>query len=358
MSNTPNPVGPVNYYMITNRAPNAGSPGFSNSVAANGALTFLMAPISNPTTFNIVDQDDWLAALFVDLDNLSEEGAYRWVTFFVHGYGLTFNDAVRVFPTYFANIEGSESPAYPGIYVGFDWPSADDALTQEKAFKAAKANAQLTGAESFPLLLPILQQIKGHASGMQRPVALSAICHSMGNYAMYEGASSLNTKNGPPIFNQILCVAAMLEASGFNDPNAVTYCQDISNAAQRVTIYYSAYDNILPIAEQKGFDGYPELGIWGPTYDNTLLPNVIGVNCSLVVNAANTQKYGVPSPGIHVSYFYIPEVLFDIALTIRARPAGDVPNRSVLTGTAVGFQMMPEPAAQASAGRGRATIGA
>ena len=66
-----------------------------------------------------------------------------------------------------------------------------------------------------------------------------------------------------------------------------------------------------------------------------------------VVDKANSEKYN--SPQIHTSYFYIPEVLEDLALTSRQRPANDIWWRTAISGTSFGFTM--EPWQSATAGK-------
>ncbi len=332
---------PLHYYMLTNRTYDASNQTFGTTVAAGGALTYLMATVAPPQTFAVTTPDAWFEALVKDLE-LCSQGAAANATLFVHGYAVTFEDATTIFPTYFGNIESAQPPRYPGVFIGFDWPSDRIGINQPEAFQAAKQKAQQTGQLSFPLLLRVLEKIS-----LFPKLALSCICHSMGNYAMFEGASAFDRKQGAkPLFEQMLCVAAMLESNGFNSPESVTYCANISAAAKRVTIYYSSHDDVLPTAEGKKYDDYQELGIWGPTYDATLLPNVFGLDCSNVVTEANARIWekGVSNPLSHTAYFYIPEVLLDLALTSRGRPAGDMPNRTPIADTSVGFTLVSQEA--------------
>jgi esterase/lipase superfamily enzyme len=329
---------PTNLYMITNRSYDSGT--FGTTVGDQ--LYLLMAPVSDPTNFAITSQSDWLSAIAADLKGLSSEGRDRWATLFVHGFGVSFEKATtEVFPTYFTNIESKQPSAYPGVFIGFDWPS-------DVEFKTALANASQTGQQSFPQLLPLLQTIVAFPDFPQ--VALNLICHSMGNYVMWEGATAFPSGRNP-IFKQILLVAAMLDSTAFNSPTSATPCADICNVTQRVTVYYSSHDDVLPLAQD--ILGYPQLGITGPTYDSTLLPKVIGLDCSNVVDKANAEKYN--SPKIHTSYFYIPEVLEDIALTSRQRPANDIWWRAAISGTSFGFTMEPWQSATDGKSSRRAT---
>jgi esterase/lipase superfamily enzyme len=321
---------PQSYYMISNRTYDSSTGQFGTNVAQGGALTFLSAPVSNPTQWTVAaSQEAWVAQVQADLTACGGPA-----TVFVHGYAVTYVDAsTTAFPTYFNNLVGA---GYPGVLIGFDWPSDDLGVWQPTAFQNAKAKGATTGQLSFPLLASVLLQIKGTSA-----VSLSMICHSMGNYVMYCGATAFAPQNGKPFLDQVLCIAAMLEYNGFNSPSSATYCADIQQAAAQVTIYFSSHDDVLPTAEKPGYDGYPELGITGPTYDSTLLSGVVGLDCSAVVNLVNAEKYepnGNPLNIIHLSYFFIPQVLSDIQQTLADVPAGKISDRT-LTSPPAGYTM-------------------
>jgi hypothetical protein len=310
---------------------------YGRTIAAGGALTYFTAPVTNPSDFSEVDYQTWLQALTSDIESSRQSGGGGallpgFATFFFHGFGVSFDAAMTDFGTYFTNLASDQGGAYPGVLVGFDWPS-------NVGFQTAKQNAQTTAAESFPLLAAVVDQIRNMA------VYLGAICHSMGNYLMYEGASQL-VDNGQTRFDEILCVAAMLESTAFNSPSSMTYCQDIVDAAaNRVTLYYSVHDDVLPDAEAPDLDGYPELGIYGPGYDACLLDEVVGVDCSAVVNQANAKKYetGRLRPLTHIAYFFIPETLYDIGQTLLGTTTDEMTDRRPIAGSTVGFMLKDQP---------------
>ncbi len=319
----------VHYYLITNRAYNPSTGTYGDTIAAGGALSFLMAPVTDPSAFATVNLETWGAALEKDLQRSRQMMPQPAVAaFFFHGFGVSFDAARTDFATYFANLAADRLGGYPGVLIGFDWPS-------NVGFQAAKKNAQATAAQSFPRLATVVHQIRRIP-----PIYLGAICHSMGNYLMVEGASQLSYQGQKP-FDQILCIAAMLEVTAFNSPTSSTYGQDIVDAANRVTVYYSTHDDVLPDAESPALDGYPELGIYGPGYDACLLDRVVGVGCSAVVNEANAKKYetGRSNPLIHIAYFFIPETLNDISQTLLGASLAEMTDRLPIAGTTTGFMM-------------------
>ncbi|HSS49402.1 MAG TPA: alpha/beta hydrolase [Thermoanaerobaculia bacterium] len=327
----------VHYYLITNRAYNPSTGTYGDTIAVDGALSFLIAPLPNPSDFETVHFEEWYRMLQQDLERSRQLRTQpARATFFFHGFGVSFDAARTDFGTYFTNLSSDRLGGYPGVLIGFDWPT-------NVGFQAAKQNAQTTSTKSFPFLAALMHQIR-----KSMPVYLGAICHSMGNYLMHKGASQLWYETERP-FDEILCIAAMLKVTGFNSPSSATFCGDIVNAAGRVTLYYSAHDDVLPDAESPLLDGYPELGVYGPGYDACLYDKVVGVCCSMVVNKHNAEKYerGL----IHIAYFFIPETLKDIVQTLLGTALAKMTDRLQIAGTATGFMMkaLPSDAAAASA---------
>lgn len=317
---------PNNYYMISNRKESDTAPPPASS------LTYYICS-RKKSTWNLCDYDTWLSALKKDLATLDMPMS----TVFFHGYGVNLSQAESKFPTYFENLY--QNGEYPGVLIGFDWPSDGNKELLPKDFKNAKTNATETLTVSFPELNNTLNDVRSISDNH-----LSAICHSMGNYLMHQIAPAFSVNDetdANKLFDRILCVASMLERSSFNDAQSPTVSQNIIDASNYgVTIYWTTNDDVLPGAEIKGFDGYPELGIHGPgtintknsaTYNN-LFQKVISVDCSLAVNKANKGQ----ADKVHTSYFYIQQVLLDIATTLVGNETTD---RDLIDGTTGSYTM-------------------
>lgn len=141
-----------------------------------------------------------------------------------------------------------------------------------------------------------------------------------------------------PFMNQVLLLAAdinvgALQTRDFNPPWSGQLAA-INPYAVAATAYWSSHDDALPSAE-----GWPDyhnplypnrLGLHGPfSYQSgALIPIAYGLDCSLVVNQAVMNKTHVPpSVSVHSSYFYIPQVLQDMAQTLNGVPPAKVANR-------------------------------
>lgn len=311
---------PAYYYLITNRTYNKILHIFEDQVG--DTLTYLCASVPAPgqaPSYQIVDYSAWKQNLQADIKNMAGGGAGQALVF-IHGFEVTFPTAEGLFQKFLQHLWAPGG--YNGPVILFDWPS--DGL-----FAPAKERATETGTKSFPLLKGVLDDIT--STGAE----LSIICHSMGNFAMQQGASNLAGVKA----SQILLVAAELENNAFN-PNtgSKTDGGDIMKIGARVTAYFSTHDNVLPLAAK--FDGYPELGLSGPVFTDPFYPSFYAVDCSQVVNEQSSVKYG--SPQIHDAYFYIPQVLTDFVAMMNGISESGAPNRAPIDGTnGVGFTMTP-----------------
>lgn len=195
--------------------------------------------------------------------------------------------------------------------------------------------AKTTGSESFPRLSFFVEQVIDAAPDLA--ITVQIVCHSMGNYLLHYGA-----KHFAHTCTDTLLVAAMLDNRSFDtDLSSDTPCGDILHKSDRVSIYYSHHDDVLPDAPVT----YAMLGIDGPesyTSDG-LAANVVGVACTHVCKKVNADEYetGVDEPLVHTSYFFIPEVLADMASTLMGGPGLDA--REPIEGTSQGFRLPDEP---------------
>jgi esterase/lipase superfamily enzyme len=310
---------PAYYYLITNRKYNNIFKTFEDTVS--DTLTYLCAsvPATGAPTYQIVDYDAWKTNLQNDIKNMAGSGAGQALVF-VHGFDVSFPTAEGLFQKFLQHLW--TLGRYNGPIVLFDWPS-------NGLFEPAKQRATETGTTSFPLLKGVLSDI------VSTGAELSIMCHSMGNFAMQQGASSLAGLKA----SQVLLVAAELENTSFNPgTGSKTDANDIIQIGARVTAYFSTHDNVLPVAAK--LDGYPELGLSGPVFTDSFYSDFYAVDCSQVVNQQNSSKYGAPQ--IHESYFYIPQVLTDFVAMMNGASESGAPNRTPISGTnGVGFTMTP-----------------
>jgi esterase/lipase superfamily enzyme len=152
-------------------------------------------------------------------------------------------------------------------------------------------------------------------------------------------AMAAEASGPPPFLSQVLLAAADINNGALQLPGSLADTGQglpISNLSNRVTIYYSKDDDVLPYSQSFLKDyhnpSYPDrLGLEGPySYSTGALPaNTWGVDCSKVISDLVIRNIPQVPPGIssHSAYFYIPQVLMDWAATLTRTAEDAITNR-------------------------------
>jgi len=162
------------------------------------------------------------------------------------------------------------------------------------------------------------------------------VCHSEGNYMLMLGMYALNQAGQSMNVTQTLMLAAdvnngalQLPAGGLTGRGAA-----IAGNSSQVTVYYTSDDTVLSgsefvFAKYHDSEYTGRLGLEGPVsyLTGALQPNVIGLDCSAVLNQQATQGIIPVDKSMHVAYFYVPQVMSDFAQTLNLVPASSVTNR-------------------------------
>jgi esterase/lipase superfamily enzyme len=231
---------------------------------------------------------------------------------------------------------------YYGLVISFDWPSYGewDSSIYYSSTPHAFPPTNMSGTVrdningtvgAFGNLIKMLREIQSGSA-----VKINFICHSEGNYMMMLAMAELAS---PPFLNEVLLAAADINNGAFQQSGLLAYTGQglpISNPSNRVTIYYSKNDDVLPSSEYslKEYHNptYPaRLGLRGPySYNIGALPaNTWGVDCSNVISDSVIPKIPQVPLGTssHSAYFYIPQVLMDWAATLTGTAEDGVANR-------------------------------
>jgi esterase/lipase superfamily enzyme len=293
-------------YILTNRDYDRFLKRFGNYLATDGAISYTTAETGS-TSFTI--DSAFTTKLVSDLTLVAGGSGEVSLCIYIHGFDSTWDQFQTLGPLWMGNV--ISIGGYPGVMVAFDWPSGDKPLE----FRDAKERAVETGQETFPLLATFLQGIVTQMQDAGITVTIQLLCHSMGNYLLWSGAPNLACQPLLPI-SQILNVAAELsnDCFGTNPVDPHTPGAAIVALQGNITVYYSAHDDVLPLAQL--IDGWTELGLAGPVYKDQLYASVVGIDSSAVINKTNAPNYPPPphyKVQTHTSYFYIPETLQDMA---------------------------------------------
>jgi hypothetical protein len=148
-------------------------------------------------------------------------------------------------------------------------------------------------------------------------------------------------RNPQPVFNQTLLVAADINNGALQSSGSTAHSGQglpISALSNRVTVYYSAHDDVLPKSQDLLFlfhnpSYHRRLGLEGPySYAAGALPaNACGIDCSNVITESVITKIPQVPHGTtsHSSYLYIPQVMTDWAQTLSGVAQDAVVNRVV-----------------------------
>jgi Alpha/beta hydrolase of unknown function (DUF900) len=284
------------------------------------------------------------ASLLRDAQIAVDNGCAQ-ITLLIHGLGNLWPNVVSQLSLVGATLQTDAN--YGGLVVSFDWPSFNgDASVippnygPDWAFPPTATAGSIRGningsVAAFLNVLETLRAIKQSFTNNGVSFGLNVVCHSEGNYMLMLGTQEASFAT----FDQIIMAAADINDAAIQQGNSlppdVGEGIAIATAGLNVTIYHSFGDDVLAASEAELIarhnPAYPaRLGFEGPSSHLWLPKNVVAVDCSAVVNAANfTGVNGWPPPGTspHVSYFQIPQIIQDWANTLNGAPASSVPNR-------------------------------
>jgi esterase/lipase superfamily enzyme len=363
------PVFPIqSSYMVTNRAwPKDEWPFSIYPLPPNENLYFVApgANNANPGQYDWVDPNpstsmptEFMQQLDTDIGNVVRNGAHH-VTVLIHGLSYVFSSACSLLGFVGQNLAAN---GYRGLVIGYSWPSYDSASSTlyyaspysfPPLFDAGTIRDNINGSTNS--LLQMLLQVFGLCK--KYGAQLNILCHSEGNYmlmlAMYtlaNGSDASLSQLASGFIDQVLLVAADINNAALQVPNSnapdAAQGSSIGSYAKAVTVYWTGADNMLWVSDTWTDYHNPtywrRLGLHGPnSFDaNVFLPNACGLDCSAVVNESN--PYTPFDVTVHQSYFYIPQVLQDMAATLEDTPPSAVPHRKG-SGNQYQMTLVPPP---------------
>ncbi len=161
------------------------------------------------------------------------------VLLFVHGFNVTFNDAMR------RTAQVAYDLAFDGPAVAFSWPSQGS--PSPLAYTHDQRNADLSAAS----LRQVLELLTSAGD-----VTVHVIAHSMGNRVLASALQQLAPASGPArpgVLREIAFLAPDVDAELFK-----RIVKQISGKATRMTLYASSRDGALAVAQRVA--GYQRAG--------------------------------------------------------------------------------------------------
>lgn len=244
------------------------------------------------------------------LDHENED--QKHLTMFIHGYDNDWKSSTMRYIS--LQKELYSGPDSLGILVLFSWPSNGNVA----AYLADREDAEASG----PDLLRVLNLLYDNSLAMQTLAArqlrngniaqfqatmckakISVIAHSMGNYLVEKGLSSLSKRiNNPQLFtlvHQLVMAAADVDNDLFDkDLPAGSDGSLIANLCYRISALYTGHDQVLGSSALLKHFGTRRLGRSGLAEPNNVYDNVcefdisplISDDCKNVHSAAFTEK--------------------------------------------------------------------
>lgn len=280
-------------------------------------------------------QSGFLAPLEADLENTVDSGGRANLAVYIHGLGVTFDDAITETAAFGSAL--SSPGGYNGLLIGFDWPSYGELVAPLASYYATGRPPQNTSGtirdningstEAFVNFMQMLLAIRVN----NQPLNLNIITHSEGNFMLLMGMTALQKANVSSGINNAIMLAAdisavMLQQGQWGDA--------ITTICNQVTVYYSGCDLDVCYSDYDFFafhdQTYPtRLGLIGPyAYpQGTSTPeSVVGIDCSQVTIDIGSQT------NVHGSYRSLSQVLVDMSTTMNsANPV--YPGRTLYPGS-------------------------
>lgn len=175
---------------------------------------------------------------------------------FVHGFNVTFGDAVR------RTAQIAYDLGFDGAAISYSWPSQGTLFDY---------TADLTSSEaSAPDLEKFLQFVIAQ-TGAKR---IELLAHSMGSRALMLALDRLSKSSSGPLIDQVVFAAADVDQQVFKDE-----LERVRTIARRVTLYASSADEAMAVSRginkfPRAGDGRPNLFVWSglDTIDASAIP--------------------------------------------------------------------------------------
>jgi esterase/lipase superfamily enzyme len=170
-------------------------------------------------------------AFLTDIRSTFQHASGKHALLFIHGYNVTFADAVRRAAQIAYDLRTDEQMEFPGVPLLYSWPSRGDVL----GYLMDETNVRWTQPHFEAFLRMALAETGAEV--------VHVIAHSMGNRALIECLSTLDLAGlprGSAVLDQVVFAAPDFDADTLADLAA-----QLSSRARRYTLYASSGDLAL-----------------------------------------------------------------------------------------------------------------
>ena len=240
----------------------------------------------------------------------AQASAGKDILVFVHGFNVTFEDALR------RTAQIAYDLKFAGTPIAYSWPSQGSAAPL--GYTTDETNVEWTE----PHLRQFLVDLK---AGAGAGVRIHLVAHSMGNRALTKVLRSLALDNRAALFNQVILAAPDIDREVFERDIAPA----MLSAATRTTLYASSQDRALMLSAK--VHNYARAGQSDPPL--VYVPGLDTVDAS-----------GIDTSTLGHSYFADqPVLLNDLLLLLRNGMAPPARKLRALPPDAPRYWAFPQP---------------
>jgi esterase/lipase superfamily enzyme len=323
-----------NSYFITNRNDPTTIWVDSSTYVIPGPLSYYLSstPYDQSTDdYTAITWSSFLSNLETDLANTVDANGNANLAVYIHGLGNTFDDAIGETAAFGSAL--ASPGGFGGLLIGFDWPSYGTAVSALASYYATTPinwpvvntsgtiRDNINGSiDSFVTVIQNLLAIKVN----NKPVNLSLLSHSEGNYMLLMGMLGLKQAGVTSGINNAIMFGADISAAVFQSGQ---FGYAITDICDQVTVYYSGCDADVNYSDYDFFafhnQVYPSrLGLIGPygyPSASAIPSTVTGIDRSQV-----TVDLGLIT-NVHSSYRSLPQTLADMSSLLNATsPTGRI----------------------------------
>jgi esterase/lipase superfamily enzyme len=195
---------------------------------------------------------------FSDVRNRVGVARQKQVLLFVHGFNVTFEDALRRAGQLVYDL------TFDGAAIVFSWPSQGSLLPL--AYTKDQRNADLSAQPLRELLVDLVGAVDG--------AVVHVIAHSMGTKVLADALADLGSQPRSittPVFGEVAMLAPDIDAALFRQS-----ARRLTPTATRITLYASSADAAMVAAQKVA--GYKRAGQAGA--DIVVLPGMDTIDAS------------------------------------------------------------------------------
>jgi esterase/lipase superfamily enzyme len=243
-------------------------------------------------------------AFFRALSERLKVSTRRECLVFVHGFNVSFEDAVR------RTGQIAYDLAWDGVPVLFSWPSQDSALPMD--YRKDERNAALSADSLREFLTSLAARVPG--------LTVHVVAHSMGSRVVTAALQQLAVADSPNNSRKLLRQVALLAP----DIDAELFRRAVSKLAgvvDRLTLYASDNDDALVLSQRNA--GYRRAGQGGQ--DLVIAPDIDTIDATQV----KTSLLGLR----HLYYADNSTILADLFHLLRGRPPSERSSQLERAGT-------------------------